>query len=312
MLYRVMNLPIMMQIPEFFYKEETICGHKVSIMDKKMWAVELDLLHKFQQVCTKHQLKWYMAYGSLLGAIRHKGFIPWDNDIDVMMPREDFRKLCEIAPNEFMHPYFLSTPISESGRFYRSIAKLCNSLTTGGSEDLWLQGINCGLFIDIFILDDMPDKEKDILKLIKKANFYSHLARFLSPYPRHDKGFKAIKHWCWTMLWKYKYHQCKGDYIFKKIDDIYGSTLNKNYQHVGLFERSIKNTFIFDKSHFAKTIMTPFEMLQVPIPSGYDAILRQLYGDYMQFPSEAQRTTHPYLDIDPETPYTEYYKKRFS
>ena len=158
----------------------------------------------------------------------------------------------------------------------------------------------------------MPDNDKEIRQRIKKANYYGHLARFLSPYPRHDKGLKAIKHWYWTIVWKYKYHQCKGDYIFRKVDEIFGEHAGIDHQRVGLYGSSFDTSLIYDKSLFGDVTIVPFEMLQVPIPVGYDKILKKLYGDYMQFPSEAQRATHPYLDIDPETPYVEYYKKRFS
>ena len=309
--FKIMKLPIKLQIPESFYKEETLCGHLVTCKEKKIWAVELDLLNEFKQVCEKYNLKWYMAYGSLLGTIRHKGFIPWDNDVDVFMSRGDFHKLCDIASEAFKEPYFLSTPLSENGRFYRPFAKLCNSLTTGGSEDLWLQGVNCGLFIDIFILDDMPDNDKEIKRRTMKANHYAHLARFLSPYPRYDKGLKAVKNWFWNLLWKFKYNRCKGDFIYAKVDQIYGDS-HASDKYIGLYEGACQSFLKFEKSLFSNTKMMPFELLQVPVPSGYATILRQLYGDYMQFPSKDQRATHPYLDMEPEIPYPEFYKKKFS
>ena len=68
---------------------------------KKVWAVELDLLNEFARVCKEHDLKWFAHAGTLLGAIRHQGFIPWDDDIDVTMPRADYIQLCNVAPKAF-------------------------------------------------------------------------------------------------------------------------------------------------------------------------------------------------------------------
>ena len=97
---------INLKIQESFYNPEVRCGYEVSAKMKKIWAVELDLLAKFIDVCNKHELNYFVDGGTLLGAVRHKGFIPWDDDVDVIMPREDYDKLFEIAAQEFQYPYF--------------------------------------------------------------------------------------------------------------------------------------------------------------------------------------------------------------
>ena len=80
---------------------------------KKLWTVELDLLEKFKEICAKHSLRYYALAGTLLGAVRHRGFIPWDDDIDVAMPWEDCKKLMEIAPREVSFPYFFQDHLTE-------------------------------------------------------------------------------------------------------------------------------------------------------------------------------------------------------
>jgi len=92
--------------------DEVRCGYKVSSEMKKIWSIELDLARKLKEVCEKYHLRFYMQAGTLLGAVRHQGFIPWDDDMDFVMPREDFDILESIAHKEFTEPYFLQTMIN--------------------------------------------------------------------------------------------------------------------------------------------------------------------------------------------------------
>ena len=99
-------VPLQLKIDETFFLPEERNGYMVSSEMKKVWAVELDLLNEFARVCDKYRLKWFAHAGTMLGAVRHHGFIPWDDDIDVVMPREDYERLCSIGSSEFSRPYF--------------------------------------------------------------------------------------------------------------------------------------------------------------------------------------------------------------
>ncbi|MBR5631293.1 MAG: LicD family protein [Bacteroidales bacterium] len=301
------KLPIKIDLPEHFLEEEVRCGYVVTKKQKKIWAVELDLLSEFMRVCDKYDLKWFVGYGSLLGVIRHKGFIPWDNDIDIAITRQSFNKLCEVAADEFQEPYFLQTPMTEGGRYFKTLCKLCNSMTTGASEMEWLQGINCGLYLDVFILDEIPDDDKKVEKMFKKVHYYNHFARFFSPYPRRDNMKKKLKNMVWTMLWKYKYHSCGGDVLFMEMSDYLSQFAGQNSHRWMALEVTPARSLHLDKTMWSETLMADMEFLKVPIPNDYDWILTDHYGNYMELPPLEMRVNHEYLELEPEIPYKEYF-----
>lgn len=111
------------------------------------------------KVCEKYGLTCWAIAGTMLGAERHKGFIPWDDDIDVALPRKDFQKLIEVAKLEFKDPYFLQTPRSDLG-YYSSTIRLRNSNTTGIIVQDKKKKINNGIYIDIFPMDFWPQEEE--------------------------------------------------------------------------------------------------------------------------------------------------------
>ena len=137
---------------EDFFKEEVRCEYIVSAEMKRIWAVLLDMYLSFAEVCEKYGLKYFVIGGTLLGAIRHEGFIPWDDDLDVGMMREDYEKFLRIASNEFQEPLFFQTPYTDDGYFV-SWVKIRNSSTTGLSRATCHRRFNQGLYLDIFPID---------------------------------------------------------------------------------------------------------------------------------------------------------------
>ena len=173
-------------LPKSFFCEEIRNGFKVTTERKKIWAIELDLLIKFDKVCQKYGFKYWLAYGSLLGAVRHKGFIPWDDDLDVMMPREDYDSFIKLS-SEFENPYFLQTHETDKGYYY-SFAKLRNSNTTAVSKMFAFEKWNQGIFLDIFPNDVCNlDDAKRIYDRIKYLNMEnSTFMRMSNPFLDDD------------------------------------------------------------------------------------------------------------------------------
>lgn len=162
-------VPLKIQIPEAFLREEIRCGYTVCRQMKQVWAVMIDLLVEFDRVCKKNHIIYYASGGTILGAVRHKGFIPWDDDIDIMMMRSEYNKLYNIAGREFKHPYFFQTEWTDRGSL-RGHAQLRHSMTTGILTSEYKQhfSFNQGIFIDVFPLDAIPD-DQDLFKKRKKT-----------------------------------------------------------------------------------------------------------------------------------------------
>lgn len=155
-------------------ESEEICGYFVTEQQKKIWNIEINILVEFMRVCNKNNLKFFVAHGTLLGAVRHKGFIPWDDDIDVNMPRKDFDKLVKISKKEFEQPFFFQV-VSNDKNSFSGTGKLRISSATGMDfQDIGIN-TNNGLFIDVFPMDGIIENEKKRKKQSKKVENYRGL-----------------------------------------------------------------------------------------------------------------------------------------
>ena len=193
-----------LNIPASFFDEEVRNDFLVTREVKKLWAVELDLLAELDRVCKKHGLKYAANGGTLLGAIRHKGFIPWDDDIDVMMPRCDYEKLIKLAPTEFASPYYLES-IHSDAETLMWFAKLKNS-ATAAIEYPYNPERNQGIFIDIFPLDNVADDARKVLEQRKLALRYRKLSAIIgytfTRYKPKDSLFRRLQVSCLKVLFK--------------------------------------------------------------------------------------------------------------
>ena len=126
-----------------FYKEEIRCGWRVDEKTKKVWAVQLEMLDEVERICKKYGLKYFADSGTLIGAVRHQGYIPWDDDIDLVMLREDYETFLKVAPGELKEYLVLQTPYREKN-YLRAHAQLRNSRTTGCSKRTGWQDITVG------------------------------------------------------------------------------------------------------------------------------------------------------------------------
>lgn len=299
-------------------EEETKCGYTIPHAMKQVWALQMEMAKKLVDVCERHGLMIWMDSGTLLGAVRHHGFIPWDDDIDMMMFRKDYNKLCQIAENEFKHPYFFQTEWTDRGSL-RGHAQLRNSETTGilKNELDFKYTFNQGIFIDIFPLDTVIDNEKLFKKQFKKVKKYKNRYRRLSEISDRYKNCSnnKIKHFIKIIisvtLGKIIKKQKKPIYEFyyKKYEDEcqrYNDKNNTKYISTLSFMFDNEQHFKY-RSDYENLIDMDFEFIKIPIGANYDHALTKRYGNYKLF--EKGTSYHGGIIFDVDKSYTEYLEK---
>ena len=308
-------VPLSLKIDPSFFEEENRNGYVVSSDMKKVWAVELDLLNAFSRVCEQHGLKWFVHAGTLLGAIRHQGFIPWDDDIDVVMPRNDYEKLCVLGPQVFQDYCFFQTEKTE--RFFcRNFARLRNSKTTAIQlwEQMYEYPYNQGIFIDIFPVDNIPDGEEERKQYFEQVAYYHDMSWQMRNYVyfyHADKSGgleKYVKRYGKHLLYKYVCRK-KRDYLnyLNQCDALLQSYNDQDTECVGESIIPPLGRWIWKKEWVQEVKMVPFEMLEVPVPVGYEECLRMGFGENWRIPKQAPNL-HGKVLFDVDKPYTEYLK----
>lgn len=301
-------LSISLKLPNSFFDEEIRAGYTISSEMKKVWAVELDLLNEFIRVCREYDIRFFAAGGTILGTVRHKGFIPWDDDIDLMMFRRDYNRLCEIAPKAFQHPYFFQTEETDPGS-YRGHAQLRNCETTGilELERNSKRSFNQGIFIDIFPLDNIPDNslEKqthmDLVRCYRKK--YLHNLRWLFP-------LKFRKNIILLVIDRFISWVYSKDKICHMIEKNYTRFTEESIKYNNINTQSVIMTpfseerWIICKKDMESVVNMPFEMLIIPIPSGYNNILNSTYGNWKDYVIGGSK--HGGVFFDTERSYTYY------
>lgn len=283
-------VPLKISLPDHFLDEEERCGYVVSHEMKKVWAVMLDLLAEFDRVCKKHNLKYQASWGTLLGAVRHKGIIPWDDDLDVQMFREDYDKLCELGPSEFQHPYFFQSKYTDPGMGYLC-CKLRNSETTAlsKSEKNSITDYNKGIFIDIFPVDRIPDdpNERESLFNAVKEKRLEVIAegRKLGIFSETES---KIQHIVKKLLYKIlvgrrKRHLPEFLQSYKELNKLCGKFNQTETQQVAMLMYYPPEANIMYREDYEEIVYMDFEFLKIPVAKGYDHALKTLYGDYMKF-----------------------------
>ena len=250
--------------------------------------VELNVLLLFDDFCKKQGLYYTLAGGTLLGAVRHQGFIPWDDDIDVMMPREDYQKLLHIIQHKKIPSDLTFLLPGENGNTYPFLKAINASTSTSSTET----NSKIGLWIDIFPLDHLPKEEKALAAMFRRtrlmrAAMIAYDTNLKSCQKNHKFLAKVVLKAYVKLIGLSKFLNRYDAYVQKYITEDTGYIGCAMWGY-GVGERMEQERFLISE-------LVTFEGHQLPAPSCWKEYLTGLYGDYMQLPPENQRNSRHHI-----------------
>jgi len=248
---------------------------------------ELGILKYTANFCDKHGLKYFLAYGTLLGAVRHKGFIPWDDDVDIIMRRDDYKKLCQIF-NNYNSDYELLC-LENTENYYVAFAKIVDKRTI--LQEGMKNPLAMGVYIDIFVSDNLSNDYKLACKLVNKIQNRYKLIVAQNIADRKGRGWykQLIVRVAQLLLGSIDRYKMlvKIDAIAQTYSDI------KESKYCGaITDASFTTKQIMERAWFKDVVKLKFEDCEFYVPKEYNKVLTALYGDYMTPPPVEQQVTH--------------------
>lgn len=259
---------------------------------KEIQSASLEILKIVADICEEQNLSYFLAYGTLIGAIRHHDYIPWDDDVDIMMPRPDYEKLLvyldnhasDLLPLQLMndetvenYPYMISR-VSDS----RYRLDVTNEKTYG-----------IGVFIDIYPLDGLGDDRDEAIKTINRGKDLSSMIFLATRKYFHKGNTKSIAKTIFKLPAFVYAKVCGKNYFAKQSLQFVNQYSYANSKYVGcVIWPTYRERDLYERCLFDETVTVDFGKYQFKAPKEYDKILTQIYGDYMSLPPERDRTPH--------------------
>lgn len=295
----------MLNFPQEFFQEEVREDFTVDVTMKTFWAAEMEVLREVSEICERHGLQWYCAYGTLLGAVRHQGFVPWDDDMDIWMLREDYNRFLEVAEAELPRGYVVQSPMLEEGYTeYHTMVLNAKSISISQERLQKFHGCPFAVGIDVFPLDYLPREEEDRQTMMEFMALMSMIVGIIQKEEWKEKDiedivngrnalsdFFGVNFEVEIKKENQKKLQCEifrlANYLAMSYGEADGDDL------VLYFSYLMNPRKRFPKECFADVEMMPFEVFWVPVPCGYEEVLRRQYGDYMKRVRNAAAHDYP-------------------
>lgn len=262
----------------------------------------LGILAEIDRLCKANDIKYFAYAGTLLGAVRHKGLIPWDDDVDVVMLREDYEKFAKICKTQLSEKFTLQTIYTDplTNNAWMKLHDANTAFISGHRRNGCIEGIN----IDIFPIDNVPDDKKERIKRAKYIDKMNFIYEYRFAAVKKDDSLKM-------KLFKFliKLIPPFDEQKFKEKYNMYIQACNgKKTTDVVYFSNRKYMRKIIDRHVFDDVVYLPFEDIMIPAPVGYLQVLEGLYGkNFMDLPPEEERVTaHGSIVIDVEKSWKEY------
>ncbi len=257
-------------------------------------ALELDILKHIRDICDAEGLHYYLAYGTLLGAIRHKGFIPWDDDIDIFMPYEDYLKFIEIKKNDSSSSYKIISHETDPS-YTAPLGKVIDTRTVLEQHYGFIEKVPLGVYVDVFVLSGAGNSEGEALKLVRSLFKLLRGWRFADSIVKKEEPLikKVLK-----MIRNIPYKTVGLEHYLEKITEYRKLNTYENNIYVTQSSLTSVNNVkrnIWLRNDFGNGTKVVFEQESFRAPVNYNRLLTQYYGDYMILPpKEAQVSQHNY------------------
>ncbi len=274
--------------PDFF-QNEIRCDFEISSMMKRAWAAELEVLQVVADVCERNGLQYYADWGTLLGAVRHKGFIPWDDDIDICLKREQYAELIRIMSRELPKGFVMAGMYADSERLRR--AAVCSNIRVIADEELWdfndymirFHGFPYQrIGIDIFSVDYMP-RDNELVDVQKDIITYGLiLSQYLDEFRENgelDDRLSKMEELCGVTIPR---DDSTIHYLSRLIDSVAALYGEADADEVTEYPFYVARPgYRMKKEWYQEAVKLPFENIEISVPCGYHEVLTAEYGDYM-------------------------------
>ena len=292
-----------MLIPEDFLKSEVRDGFYVPSFMKRSWAATLVILNEIAVICERHNLTWWIDWGSLIATVRHHGFIPWDDDMDISMFRKDYSLFEKYAAEELPEGYFINN-IHTNPRFDEYHTRVLNSTYLKEDEEFLnhAQGFPYTAGVDIFCIDYVNPNEKVDEEICKTIYNVGSIATHLDPglyrkdIPQYRSVLKDIEALC---RYRFNDREPVRQQINKLCESLMQGTPEEEAKKATcMVNHATRKGFrgIFPKEYYEELIVLPYEFIEVPAPLHYDEILKTLFGNYMRPYRAGGVHEYPYYD----------------
>jgi len=299
----------MKEFPEVFFQTQERWGFRVSEVMKRTWAAQLEVLWKIEEICKKYGLTYYMYWGSLIGTVRHQGYIPWDDDIDIAMKRDDYLKFLEVAREELPESYVLLNMYTDN-TYTNYFTTISNDRTFHFDQE-WLEeyhGCPFAIGLDIFPLYYIPRNEeeariqKEILISIGQTSSLVEKQRVLLEAGEYTEELQQLNAQIVQRLvelqnatgFQFDLEQNLAVQLTILYDQVCQLYTEEDSDYITAFPNYLERGYKM-KIEELDAITMPYEGFQVTAPNGYDHILRMTFGEYMQPVRGTTAHDYPYF-----------------